>query len=63
MLNARGDVRDSLINPLTSHPRWNRTGAVACVYFTVARRNIGMHLLPGETVTSIFPEMEHRNGH
>lgn len=22
MLNARGDARDSLINPLTSHPRW-----------------------------------------
>lgn len=23
MLNARSDVRDSLINPLTSHPRWS----------------------------------------
>lgn len=46
MLNARSDVRDSLINPLTSHPRLRapRRAAFspACVYFTVARRNTCM---------------------
>lgn len=39
MLNARGDARDSLINPLTSHPSWEPHRAAACVCFTVARRN------------------------